>query len=601
MAIRKNVPATETTPDFGLVQYGNIPAAANGFLSRDFVAIFVLTVVTLIPYLQSAWFDFVNFDDPIYVSDNDLIRHGLNWTATRDAVLRFHSANWHPLVWLSYMVEVEVFGMSSGAMHISNVLLHIVNSILVYTWLRVSRQDSVRSSCAALLFAIHPAHVESVAWVTERKDVLSTLFLFLSLIGYTKYSQQASKRWYLFSLSSFAIGLTAKGMLVTLPVMLILLDFWPLRRFRFNRRFASETLLSRLIGEKIPYVILSAVMCVVTVAAQKSGGAVSGLAALSLTDRFSNAAVAYLRYCGMSAWPFRLSVFYPLPQGGWDGRIVLLAILFLVATTVFSVMRRNDRPVLLVGWLWFLVTLLPVIGIVQVGIQSMADRYMYIPMVGLTLMLLWSLPDRWLVYTPSRISTVIGSGVFLLIICAIQVSVWKNSITLFESSLIAVPDDNTVAYQNLSLAYNQAGRYDDALKIVQPRIQKYDRDPFLWLNMGNALRGLGRDVDAVECFRRAVHYAPKSSEALNNLGLMLCRSDDATQITEGITYIRRAIEADPENAHAHNSLGNALVREGSLEAAQQSYLEAIRLADLPESKKNLDYVRELLGQLGTPP
>ena len=598
MATRRIVSVTGAKPDIGIVQHANIPAATNGSLSRHFVAIFVLTVITLIPYLQSAWFDFVNFDDPIYVSENDLVRNGLNWTGAKDAVLRFHSANWHPLVWLSYMVEVEVFGMNPGAMHMGNVVLHIVNAVLLYSWLIVSRQDSVRSFCAALLFAIHPAHVESVAWVTERKDVLSTLFLFLSLIGYTKYTLQASKRWYLLSLCSFAIGLTAKGMLVTLPVVLILLDFWPLRRFRFDRSLTGKVPLSSLVREKIPFIVLSAIMCIVTVAAQKSGGAVSGLSALPITDRLSNSAVAYVRYCYMSAWPFRLSVFYPLPPGGWNRGIVALAILPLIATTVFSVMRRKDRPVLLVGWLWFLITLLPVIGIVQVGIQSMADRYLYVPMVGLTLMLLWSFPDRWFVFTPARLGALVVFAVFMVILCANQVSVWKNSITLFESSLIAVPDDNTIAYQNLSLAYNQAGRYEDALKIVQPRIQKYDRDPFLWLNMGNALRGLERDADAVECFRRAVHYSPKSSEALNNLGLMLCRSEDAAQTAEGMTYIRRAIEADPENAHAHNSLGNALVHQGELNAAAESYREAIRLGNLEGAKQNLRYVEDELLNFG---
>lgn len=445
----------------------------------DIAAVLGLIIITLVPYAQTATFDFVNFDDPVYVSDNDLVLHGLSWAAVGKSFTQFHSANWHPLVWLSFMAEVECFGVNAGAMHITNVILHVCNAILLYIWLRVSRQDILRSSLATVLFAVHPAHVESVAWITERKDVLCTFFMFLALIAYSKYAGTGSKGWYYGSIGVFALGLTAKATLVTFPVVLFLLDYWPLCRIRFRTPELGDAPWVSVLLEKIPFFVLSAAISLITIAAQKSGGAMSDLAALSLSDRICNAVVAYFRYCWMSVWPFNLWVFYPLPENGWHGSVILLAALFLVLISLYCMLRRISRPALLVGWLWFLITLVPVIGLVQVGIQSLADRYLYIPMIGLSLMLLWNVPDRWLVLSGRSTAVLVTGIASLIIVCTMQVGVWRNSITLFESSLTAVPERNTIAYQNLSLAYNQVGRYEDALDVVRPQISKYSTDAFL--------------------------------------------------------------------------------------------------------------------------
>ena len=327
-------------------------------------------------------------------------------------------------------------------------------------------------------------------------------------------------------------------MLVTVPVVLLLIDVWPLNRLQLDCSFSTLIkALRRLVAEKIPFILLSAAVCLITMAAQKSGGAMTDLQVL----------------------------------------------------TTVSVLFRKNRPVILVGWMWFLVTLLPVIGVVQVGIQSMADRSMYIPGVGLSPLLVWSIPDRFFRLDVLPISVTALLTAILLSLTYFQVSHWRDSISLFRHSIYVVPKRNVVAFHNLSLAYLRAKDYEKAIDVLQPALKTYDTDPVLWIHLGNAMRGLNRSDDAIECFRKAVKFDPTSSEALNNLGLLLCRTNNA----EGMHYIQRAIEAEPGNAHAHNSLGNAFVRAGDLSSAEKSYLTAIRLGNLPEAKQNLDYILSL--------
>jgi protein O-mannosyl-transferase len=551
----------------------------------------VIALITLIPYAQTFKFDFVNFDDPAYVYEHSLVKNGVNWKSLLDATIGFHQANWHPLVWYSYMLEVEAFGMNPGVMHTTNVVLHIMNSLLLYFWLRLATRDYFRCCLAAILFAIHPAHVESVAWITERKDVLSTLFLFLTLVCYTKYAQGGRRTWYAAALVAFATGLTAKAMLVTVPVLLPLIEIWPLQNRKWDGSITSViSILKQRALAIIPFAVLSAGVCVITVAAQKSAGAISDLAVLSLDQRLANSAVSFARYSLMTVWPSDLSIFYAMPSGGWHGGIVGLAVLFLAGVTSYCLAIRRTRPSAIVGWLWFLVTLLPVIGLVQVGIQAMADRYTYVPMVGLSVLVLWCLPDACFRFEKIRMAAILASIVILMGLTVRQVGYWENSITLLTHSLDVAPDQNLIAYHNLPLAYNKAGEYEKSVAVLQRAVTIFKTDSGLWFKLGNAMRGLKQDTDALECYRRAIEYDPKNNEAYNNLGLMLSRTDNA----EGMKYIRKAIELNPLNAHAHNSLGNALVRAGELNAAQASYLQAIKLADLKEAKDNLQYVHELL-------
>ena len=592
--------------------------------STEIGFLLLLVVTTLIPYWQTASFGFVNFDDPNYVSENPLLQDGLDSERVKEAMFEFHKANWHPLVWLSYMAEIEIFGTDAGVMHITNVVLHISNSLLVYAWLRRSTGDASRSLLAGLIFALHPMHVESVAWVTERKDVLSTLLLMATLVAYIEYAVRKSRGWYAGALLLFAIGLTAKGMLVTVPVILLLLDIWPLRRFQpFSDEPSHRAVARTIVLDKIPFVLLSIAVSVITILAQQSAGAVAGIEALSILERVENSLVSYSRYILKTVWPVHLCAFYPMPKGGWPVGIVIASAISFVAITwaVWRVRRR--KTTLLIGWCWFAITLLPVIGIIQVGSQSMADRYMYVPMIGLSVMLLWGLPESWLRNPHGAVAT---SGVLiaiLLILTTKQVSTWRDSIVLFENAVLVAPENNFTARSNLGIAYTDAGRFEDAEKqftaalklnpndagCLSNLVRNYNRagnyirteslltsavqvlpdEPQLWLHLGNAMRGLGRLDAALAGYQEAVRLKPDYSEALHNIGMVVSRSNSS----DGMQYFRRALEADRTNAVAWNSLGNALVRAGDLQSAEQSYLEAIRLADLEESKKNLAYVREL--------
>jgi Flp pilus assembly protein TadD len=587
----------------------------------------LLVLATLIPYWQTASFGFVNFDDPNYVSENPLLQDGLDSGRIKEAVFGFHKANWHPLVWLSYMAEIEVFGTDPGVMHITNVVLHIANSLLVYAWLCRSTGDASRSLLAGLIFALHPMHVESVAWVTERKDVLSTLLLMATLVAYTEYAVRKSRGWYAGALLLFAIGLTAKGMLVTVPVILLLLDIWPLRRFQpFSEEPSHRAVVRSTVVDKIPFIILSIAVSMITILAQQSAGAVAGIEALSILERVENSLVSYLRYIFKTVWPVHLCAFYPMPKGGWPVGIVIASAISFVAITwaVWRVRRR--KAAMLIGWCWFAVTLLPVIGIIQVGSQSMADRYMYVPMIGLSVMLLWGLPESRLRNPHGAVATSGVLIVILLILTTQQVGTWRDSIVLFENAVLVAPENNFTARSNLGIAYTDADRFEDAeeqftaaLKLnpndagclsnlarnynragnytrteslLTSAVQVLPNEPQLWLHLGNAMRGMERLDAALAGYQEAVRLKPDYSEALHNIGMVVSRNNSS----DGMQYFRRALEADRTNAVAWNSLGNSLVRAGELQSAEQSYLEAIRLADLEESKKNLEYVRELSRQ-----
>lgn len=602
-------------------------------VSRSMEVVFplLLVVTTSIPYWQTAFFGFVNFDDPSYIYENPLLRDGLTLQRALEATFGFHEANWHPLVWLSYMIEIELFGMNPGIMHVTNVVLHVLNSLLVYAWLRRSTGDAVRSFLAGFVFALHPIHVESVAWVTERKDVLSTFLMMATLIAYTEYVRRKSPLWFTAAIVFFGIGLTAKGMLVTVPVLLIFLDIWPLCRFQpFAQGRIDRATLREVVVDKIPFLVLSITIAVVTILAQQSGGAVADIEAISMMERVQNSIVSYSRYILKSLWPIHLCIFYPMPMAAWPVGTVIASAVSFAAITWIAWRTRVTRTATLTGWCWYVFTLLPVIGIIQVGSQSIADRYLYVPMVGLSVMMLWAIPDGWLERKIPAITVFGVAGFVIMVLTTRQVAVWQDSITLFEHAVLVAPDNNYTSRTNLGIAYTDAGRFSDAehqlllaLKlcptdansssnlarnlnksgqfaraeeILASAIEIHPDNSGLWLHRGNAFRGLGNADSAVESYKTAVDLEPTSSEALNNLGLIICRTNPG----EGLQYIRRAIEANPQNAQAHNTLGNALVNIGDLEGAQKSYLEAIRLADLTESKKNLEYVRELLGYPAAP-
>jgi len=431
-----------------------------------------LAAITLAVYGQVAGFEFVTYqDDGVYVTNNVNVQKGLRADSILWAFTSFHGANWHPLTWLSHMLDIEIYGLRPSGHHVTSLLLHMANVLLLFLLLDRVTGRLGASAFVAALFAVHPLHVESVAWVAERKDVLSTFFWFVTIWAYLQYLKRSYATTYAVVAVSYALGLMAKPMLVSLPIVLLLLDYWPLDRFQKKR-------LSGLIREKLPLVIMAAGSCVVTFIAQKSGGAVSELARFGLVVRIENALVSYLGYLWNTLWPVGLHGFYVHPGliPTWKA---LIAAFVLFGISALCVLNRPKRPYLLVGWLWYLITLIPVIGILQVGEQAMADRYTYIPLIGFFVAAIWLVCDllgihmadtnrkhTWPASSPLAVSAVVAACI-LVILLAVgaynQAGFWRENETLFGRSL-AIDPDNYLAHHELGVHRLMDGDLEDALK-----------------------------------------------------------------------------------------------------------------------------------------
>lgn len=541
----------------------------------------------------SVWnFEFVRFDDPDYVTGNAQVTNGVTWPGTKWALTTGHAANWHPLTWLSHMMDVQMFGINAGAHHVTNLLLHIANTLLLFIVLRRMTGAVWRSAFVAGLFAIHPLRVESIAWVSERKDVLSTFFWMLTLLAYTAYVRHPGARRYALVLLLFALGLLAKPMVVTLPFVLLLLDVWPLRRivlWRDGRRLISAgdgPVAMRLVREKLPLIAIAAVSSVVTVIVQRRWGAVGNLTAYPLVLRLENAVVNYLAYIGKMVWPARLSAFYPYRQSVSVWAFATAA-LVLIAVTVAVVRGSRNRPYLLVGWLWYLGTLTPVIGVVQVGLQSMADRYTYVPLVGLFIIVAWGaadLAERWLsqrAVLPATAAVVLGA---LAITARAQVETWRNSLALWQHAVDAT-SGNAYAQYNLGVVLVQAGRVDEGISRFREALRIDPTYPDVHIDLGNALNARGAFDEAVAEFATVVRLRPDYAEARIAYGNLL-RSRGRN--SDAIVQYREAVRLNPALASAHNELGNALTSDGQFADAMAEYAQAVRLApDFAEAHNNV--------------
>jgi FOG: TPR repeat len=547
----------------------------------------ILTLAAFWPVLQNG---FVNYDDPEYVTENPHVQTGLTAANIRWAFTSQHGGNWHPLTSLSHMLDVQLFGLKAGWHHGVNLLFHTANALLLYLLLQGLTGRMWRSACVAAIFAVHPLHVESVAWVAERKDVLSGFFGLLTLMLYAKYassvegvgrakseirnstssvksttevekSEGNSKgetriAYYCFALVFFALGLLSKPMLVTLPWVMLLLDYWPLGRVSSVESRRAENKNSgglgwgRLVVEKVPFFALSVGSSAITLWAQKGTGALSSLEALPLEFRISNALVSYVRYLEKAIWPTNLAVFYP-PPDAWPIGIVAGAAMILITITALALWFRKEFPQLPVGWFWFLGTLVPVIGLVQVGRQAMADRYSYLPLIGIFIAAVWGLSD-WSIRVPVLKKPLAGIGVAAAGICAvlawIQVSYWSDTKSLFEHA-IAATGKNAVAENNLGVFLLKAN-----------------------------------DLERAEAhFAEAVSIKRNYPEALVNLGL--CR-ERAGLTNEAIGYYERAVQVQP-TAPAYYNLANVLASQGELENAEKNYRLALELkAEFPEALQN---------------
>ena len=555
-----------------------------------FLTIPVLVLMTWAVYWQVQRFGFVNFDDEIYSSQNPYILNGVtvegvSWAFSSASCQP--SANWFPLTWLSLMVDGQLYGEDSGGFHLTNVLFHTANVLLLFTLLKQMTGDIPKSVFVAALFAVHPLNVESVAWISERKGLLSTFFGLISLCAYVRYAQFSRVKWYLIAMAAFVLSLMSKQMLVTLPFLLLLLDYWPLERLRGtksvsdvmtsesdpNSKVFRETLCtprswSRLVWEKFPFFVVALVFCVVAIEAQRRGGAVRTLEDLPLTTRCSNAFVAYLLYIGKMFLPVKLSVFYPLPFDSFSMSKVAGSAFLLISLSVVAASQVRKRPYLLVGWLWYLGTLVPVIGLVQIGGQQMADRYTYIPLIGLFVVVTWLVPSlmRWgfrrrIVVPVCAVMLLVG----LMKLSYIQTGFWENSVSLFEHTL-NVSKRNKLAHNNLGLALRDRGRFDEAILHLRSAL-KIDPDYALaHNNLSFVLRVVGRLDESIHHSRLALKRQPDFAVARVNLGITLCMKGAQS---EGIKQFRHALRTQPDNIRAHVCLAWVLSQLGELDEARK--------------------------------
>jgi tetratricopeptide (TPR) repeat protein len=526
-------------------------------------AIGVLLVgVTVAVYADVATHAYLNLDDDVYVLRNPWVRAGLSWATVQWAFGTVHEAYWIPLTWLSLALDCRLFGIHAGPALLENVALHAADAVLLYAVLFAATGRMGRSAWVAALFALHPLHVESVAWVSQRKDVLSTLFWMLTTLAYVRYARRPSVGRYGLVVVPFLLGLLAKPMLVTLPVTLLLLDVWPLGR--------RERGWARLVLEKLPLFAAAIAISAVTLWTQHGAGAVPELATRSIGDRVATALVNYGLYLGKLVWPANLAVFYPLTPG--DAGLAASAALLLLAVSAFAVVTARREPALLVGWLWFLVTLLPVIGLVQVGGQQIADRYSYIPSIGIFVAIAWGVPH--LVSSRALRAAAVATALMAALLTYRQVAYWRDSVTLFARA-VAVTERNFFAHNNLGEALAAAGRRDEAAVHYAEAVKIHPSYPPARNNHGIVLAEAGRYAEAEQEFRAALAVDPRLAMAESNLATARARLGD---YEDAIVHYQRALALQPSNEFALAGYGDSLVLLGRLDEAIARYREALRWA-----------------------
>jgi Flp pilus assembly protein TadD len=531
---------------------------------------------------------FLNYDDDEYVTGNVQVRGGLTLRGFVWAWTTFYAANWHPMTWLSHMTDVSLFGLDPGSHHLTSLVVHIVNTLLLFLLLEGMTGSAWPSAAVAAMFGVHPLHVESVVWIAERKDVLATFWGFAAMLAYTRYAARPTRPRYLAVFALFSLSLLSKPMLVTLPVLLLLLDFWPLRRWR------SLPDLAPMVREKLPLLALSAASALVTILAQRAGGALGTLASFPWPARVANACVGYAAYLIEVVWPVGLAVFYPFPEGGpawWRAGLAAGA----VAGATFAAVRlRRRMPYLIAGWSWYMVALLPVIGLVQVGEHARADRYTYVPLVGIFVAVCWGLRElardrpggEAAPRAPVRVLGVSAVAVLavLVVLTRQQVGYWRDSETLFEHAL-AVTRDNATAHLNLALALFEENRYQDASEHLLEAVRIRPGWEKARNNLGLALLRLGKPAEARPQLEEAVRLDPELPEAHSNLGMALAKLG---RVDEAVAEFSRAIELDPAYPEAHYNRGTALALQQRWEEASRDLHRAIELRpDYADAHGNL--------------
>jgi len=553
---------------------------ASSQKKQHIILVIVLLVFAVIGlYSQVVSHDFINFDDPEYVYANPYVQKGLSLESISWAFTATHAANWHPITWLCHMLVVQLFGLNPVAHHLVNVLFHAANTALLLLLLSSLTGKLWQSAVVAAFFALHPLHVESVAWVAELKDVLSTFFGLLTIYLYLWYLKQPNLRRYALMLICFALGLMSKPMLVTMPVLLLLLDYWPLGRLDTIQgdvlMDADKRSFGALVREKVPLFTLVAASCTMTIFAQQQGNAIRSLADSPLSARIGNALLAYLGYLGKTFWPHDLAVLYPFPAETAPWKSVTAGIV-LAAITLLVILYRKRHPFLFVGWFWYLCTLVPVIGIVRVGQQAMADRYTYLPLVGIFIALVFGADKIASGWKYQRIA-LLSATIAMLSLCALtswrQLSFWQNNATLYEHTL-AVTSDNYTIHNNIGFALDSSGNLDEALYHYNEAIRIAPWYAKSFLNRGITLRKKGLLDEAMVSVREAIELNPEFESAYIELGLdmLLKGSPD-----EAISYFQVALKIDPELADGHYNMGLAYARQGKSQQAVEQFTKALPL------------------------
>jgi tetratricopeptide (TPR) repeat protein len=521
---------------------------------HTFFICLILAFITAAVYYPVRTYDFVNYDDQIYVYDNPNIQSGLTFDAVKQAFTSSYANFWHPLTMLSYMLDWQLFGNNAAGFHLTNLIFHIANALLLFIVLKQMTSAIWQSAFVAALFALHPLHVESVAWVSQRKDVLSTFFWFLTMWAYVRYVKQSQNWLYLLTMLFFALGLMAKPMLVTLPFVFLLLDYWPLERF-------SKRNIYRLILEKIPFIVLSMILSVIAFLVQPTGTEAMRLAKLDLKIRIFNAIISYVEYIGKTFWPRGLTVFYPLIGKNISVLYVVIAAAILLAVTVFVICLAKKHRYLPTGWFWYLGTLVPVIGLIPVGEHAMADRYTYITLTGLFIMISWGAAD---LLAKSRHKKIILTVLALLIvlilsICSrLQLRHWRSSLDLFQHAL-NVTQNNYTAHYCVAQVFASQGNINEA---------SYH-------------------------YSQAVRILPDYVEAISDLGVVRHQQG---RIDEAVSLYERALRIDPNFAGANLNLAAAYADRGDFKRAAAHYKTGLASADIPALRRNYASVLVRLGR-----
>ena len=502
-----------------------------------------LAALAWLVFGQTLWHDFINYDDPRYVYENTKITSGLSLSGIGWAFTHIHSMNWHPLTTMSHMLDCQLYGLKAGWHHFTNVLLHTIAVILLFLALQVMTGALWRSAFVAAVFAIHPLRVESVAWIAERKDVLSGVCFMLTLLAYAHYVRLPSLGRYLLVAFVFACGLMSKPMLVTLPFVLLLLDYWPLDRMKGR--------VWKRVLEKIPFIALSAVSSIATLVAQKS--AVGYTEELPILERINNAVVSYVLYIWQMLWPVNLAVFYPHPENRLPLLEVISSLLFLICVTAIAITLRKERPYLITGWLWYLGMLVPVIGLVQVGWQGRADRYTYLPQIGLYIALTWTVVDLATLWRHQR--TILTAAALLTIAvlswgALVQTGYWRDSETLFKHAL-AVTTNNDVAENNLGIVYLRQGHVDEAVSLLQAAVDLRPDNSPAHENLAKAFLQKGKAADALIHYQKLLELQPDNIEVHNIVGTVLIQQG---RIREGVEEWEKVLAIQPDNGNAVSNL-----------------------------------------------